>query len=566
MNLTRTSLSLAFAAGLVMACSPSGDVATDGATNPLLAHVPANTPYVFANIEPTSPAVTDAYLARMAPLFEALQSALDDIEVEVKLNPDADEEALGWFLAVYEELSGNMNRAGFEAMGLSLESHQAVYGNGLFPVVRLGLKDAQAFRATVERIESRAGVSAEEHQFNGQGYWRLGDAQAAAFIAILDDHVAFGAWPGPSAETDFLPEFLGQSLPAESLAFTGALTALNRERDYTPNGSGYVDLQRVADELLNADSRTAVQMQTLAEYDADRLGPVCEAEIRELVSQMPRITVGVTELTANAMAWSLQMDLDQPLAADLSDLVADVPVALANPTHALSLSLGINVGRLRSLALEKVNAMAADPFECSHLAQMNESVQQAAMQLNQPMPPFIGNLKGFRVVLNDFDPQNLQPEAARGLLSLEIEKPQMLTGMASMLVPGMENLDLQPGGDPVDVPTELMTMATPDLDLQAMMTGDAIGVALGREQFEYLVPFMENDDDNGDVFFSLDYDMAAFMDLDAQAAGHDDTQDPRVAAHRDAILAAYRNTLGRSRMEMSFTAGGLVIESRMTFR
>ena len=565
MKPTRTLLTLAIASGLTLACSPGGDETAMSTTgNPLLAYVPADTPYVFANLEPTTHEVTDAYLARMEPIIANIEQSMIEARREAENGEvDAEQEAIDLFMAVYDELSGNLNREGLEAMGLTLEAHHAMYGHGLFPVMRLTLNDPAAFRATIARVETQSGQQAVEHDFNGQAYWRVGDDAGAAFIAIMEDHVAMGAWPVATAEADFLPSFLGQEQPASSVASTGALANLNREQGYSPHGSGYVDFQRVADELMDASSLTASQMQGAANYNADQLGEVCEQEIRALVARAPRATAGVTALEADRLDTRMQLELDTGLAGELTALVANVPTALADATKAFSMSLGINVGELRELALAKVNDMMAEPFQCPQLQDMNIQVQQMAAQLNQPMPPFIGNLRGFRVVLTEFDRTNFEPADARGLLSLEVENPQILTGMASMMVPGMENLALEPGGEPVDVPQELMTMATPDMAMQAVMTSNAIGVAMGRDQFDQLVPFMEGGGENGDVFLSLDYDMATFMEL--PETGPDGMPMP-VDAETRAVLETYRAMLGRSRMEMAFTADGLVIDSSMTFK
>ena len=154
MKPTRTLLTLAIASGLTLACSPGGDETAMSTTgNPLLAYVPADTPYVFANLEPTTHEVTDAYLARMEPIIANIEQSMIEARREAENGEvDAEQEAIDLFMAVYDELSGNLNREGLEAMGLTLEAHHAMYGHGLFPVMRLTLNDPAAFRATIARM------------------------------------------------------------------------------------------------------------------------------------------------------------------------------------------------------------------------------------------------------------------------------------------------------------------------------------------------------------------------------------------------------------------------------
>ena len=57
--------------------------------------------------------------------------------------------------AVLTEMDGKLNRPGLESMGFDLQSDKVIYGMGAFPVIRLGLSDAAALRATILRGLSR---------------------------------------------------------------------------------------------------------------------------------------------------------------------------------------------------------------------------------------------------------------------------------------------------------------------------------------------------------------------------------------------------------------------------
>lgn len=566
MRIIRIAAVLAAAALLATACKREAESTVD---NPLLAYVPADTPYLYANLEATPAEVIDAYALRAQPSLEAAQTLLSDLRIEINTD-DANEHSKARLAsAILAELDGKLNRAGIESLGLSLEAYAAVYGMGVFPVFRVTLKDANALRETVARIERNSGVPFTTHVLDGQEYWRLTDSDAgpAAYFAIFEDHFAFSLFP-VAAEADWLPAFLGQSMPAESTAAEQLLT-LNRDKGYTGYGSAILDLQRLADEFMNPGSRTAALLASLGEAPDLDLDAQCQSEIRSMIAKAPRMVMGATELTATRIGISYQLELEQKLAAQLTDLVADVPVADRNPDKLFTVSLGLKVARLRDFLREQFTAIQASPYQCEKLRNLNLQADTMLAQLNQPMPPFVNNLKGFRASLDEFDAANFDPATVRGLFSLEMEKPQMVIGMAQMFVPGMEGLDLTPGADPVALPQELLSFSNGELQLFAALGKDSIGVALGDSSQGALARFMEADDDNGSVFFSVEYDMARQLELEQQIQAQLGMAGDGVAGYDDfarTMQEAYKAWLGRSRLEVSFDEDGIRADSTMTFK
>ncbi len=58
------------------------------------------------------------------------------------------------------------------------------------------------------------------------------------------------------AEDSLLAAFLGQEMPAQSMASSNILGVMNKAKGYTAYGSGILDIQKLADEILNPDSYT----------------------------------------------------------------------------------------------------------------------------------------------------------------------------------------------------------------------------------------------------------------------------------------------------------------------
>jgi hypothetical protein len=188
-------------------------------------------------------------------------------------------------------------------------------------------------------------------------------------------------------------------------------------------------------------------------------------------------------------------------------------------------------------------------------------------QLNIPMPPMINNLLGVRIEVDDFDP-TLDISQVNGLFAIHVDKPEMFVGMASMLVPGFESLDLANQTEPVRIPSEMLRME--GLDVFALMGKSAIGASIGEQHVKDLGAFINAEPQNNGTFMSVSYDMAKQMEIEAaisgqfQFAAHDDQSG--VNEYAEAMKQAYRDMLGRSSVEMRFTGDGLHIDSSMTFK
>jgi len=573
----KRALSLALGGSLLLlaACGKDDDNLIN-ASNPLLDLVPADTPFVMANLEPLPADTVDAYWERLTPVLQDMQTNLEELRMTLQDNSmeSGDEASAAILEAVLTELDGNLNRAGMEGMGLSLESYSVVYGQGLFPVLRAGIGDANLVRDLVARVEMRSGQSVPQLDFQGVSYWRFAEADTpmALYLAILDNHIVMTAAP-PMHEPEFLPELLAVEPPADSMADSAALSELAREKGFSPYLAGYVDMSGVVDEMFSADSVTARWMTGMGDFDLAAIDPACEREAGLISLAVPRLVMGATEITADQIGMHYEIETNPLLGGQLAKLVGNVPPAASGGPNMVNASMSVEMGAVVQFLRDSSNAMAQVPFQCPQLRDMNAQIQQMAQTLNQPMPPFIGNLRGFRAELLEVDPANPQPGNMRGMLSLEMASPQMVIGMASMMIPGFENLNIEPGADPVQVPRDLMMIATPDMEVYAVMSKNAIGVSLGKGQNEKLRGFLDQKGDSETAFFSFEYDMAMLAQLQSAgqdwanyaAAGQDDS-DRAGSPDLQAVMEDYQAFLGRSRIEMHFDGNGLTIYNLQTFK
>jgi len=169
--------------------------------------------------------------------------------------------------------------------------------------------------------------------------------------------------------------------------------------------------------------------------------------------------------------------------------------------------------------------------------------------------------------MDDFDPA-AGLNQGNGLIALHVDKPEMFVGMANMMVPGFDALDLANQTEPVKLPQDVIQM--PDLDVYALMGKNSIGAAIGEQFAGDLKEFMNVDTKNDGTFLSVSYDMAKQMKLQgsiAQYTGMDTGADQSsVHEYAEAMRNSYMQVLGRSRVDVRFTNSGLVIDSVMTFK
>lgn len=559
----------------------STDVAGSTASNALLSYVPADTPYVFANLEPVPDDVIDVYIARLQPVLDSLQSQLSQARADMEsTNTAAGDPAARFAHALLLEFDGKLNRSGLESMGFDLSSKQLIYGMGAFPVVRLGLSDSQALRDSIQRILDNAGIAAPERDYQGVAYWRLSDDSGQGvspgfYMSILDDHLAFSLFP-TTAEPELLPGLLGIAMPGDSDA-QDRLQALNRAHGYTGYGSGILDTHKLADRFMSPDTVEGRLMLESGELDPGTLSQACVTEIHEILDNVPLMTMGTRQLDESAIAMQYRLETPETLAGQLMGLVSKIPAADVLSDQVLEFAFGMRFGPVRDFLREKATAIAENPYQCEHLLDLNGSAAQALARLEQPMPPFLNNFRGIRASLSQIVmSEDSIPENARGFVAVHVEQPQMFVGMAQMFLPDLSTLTIAPGEPPVQLPDSLVP--APGMIAFAAMSEDAIGLALGDGEQDSLPGFLDREPGPEGTFLSASYDMAAYLDYTESMRGLYDVaaeadngnphqQHTRAAEElRLSAVSAFREMADRSHTTMQFTPGGLVIDNRMTFK
>jgi hypothetical protein len=586
MNFIRLTTLLLAALLSLSACGKNEESSTPAANagdadTKLLAYVPSDTPYLAASLEPIPADVIDSYLARMQPVIDMLQADLSTARAELDSTGAAaseDPEAK-LMRAVLSEFDGNLSRSGLGSLGIDLGAQKVAYGLGAFPVVRVGLSNAETLRETILRILKNAEISAPEQDFQGVAFWRLADDDSSdvpvgLYVSIMQDHLALGLFP-ITAEDELLPAFLGLEMPASSDAGE-RLVKLNRTHGYTSHGSGILEMHALADQFLRPENLAARMMAASGEFDPATLTQECVTEIHGIIDNAPRMTMGVQELSATTIAMQYRVETPFSLAATLADLVAKIPAADKLSERIMDLAFGMKFGAARDFLRQKALAISEQPYQCEHLQNMNLSAIQALEKLNQPLPPFVNNFRGVRISLSEIMMnQDTIPENARGHLAVHVEQPQMFVGMAQMFLPDLAELALQPGSPPVRLPESLIEV--PGVIAYAAMSEEAIGIAVGEGEEAGLPDYLDQAPADDGTFFSTSYDMAAYKEYtsmlkinpvpdDSVNDEGDDSMREHSNKYVDALNASYQEMAGRGYVSMGFVGDGLVIDNRVTFK
>jgi hypothetical protein len=610
MKFVRTLALLLLTALLISACGKdeaetqqvAEPVAGTSDQNSLLELVPADTPYLAGNLAPVPDAIIDSYLKRFEPALISLQAELGAAKAELESNPEAlaDNPEQRFVHALLQEMDGKLNRAGLESLGFDLSSEQVVYGMSAFPVTRVSLSDSAALRATVQRVLDNAKITAPQLEFQGQSYWRIvpetdhedgdhandaaeyaedpdsqssedggseaeaaGESNIAIYIAILQDHLAMGVLP-IAAESTTLPAFLALEKPDNSLA-ASTLSDINKRFKYTPYGTGVLDLQKLVDELLNPQTLAGQTLASEGHDLASGMTDQCRTEINGIIANTPFFYTGITELSETVVANQMVMQTEATLAGELINLVSDVPAASPESSYLAELALGLKVGPVRDFLRNKATAIVTQPYQCEFLQNMNEYAQQASDQLNQPIPPMVNNLLGLRAAISRIGSPDA-PQSAEGMVALHVTQPEMLIGMAQMLVPTLAELNLAPGEPPVQVPADMLPF--PDLVLFAAQSESAIGLAVGEGQQNTLVDFINQKGTSGGTFLSVNYDTATYLQMTADLTEDvlDESGHSAPDGFTESAKAVYESIADRSDTRIGFNSDGLVIDSKMTFK
>ena len=565
--LTACSLSIA-------ACDKSerDDAAALTSEDSILRYVPADTPYVIAKMSPLPQSLMDKLEPKIDALLRSYQTVIREVvkarQAELS-EADGQSADMARVSAVVDEVTSLMSIAGLEGAGISDESPIAFYGNGLLPVLRIGLSDGALFDATLSRIEDKAEYKLPIGKLGDQQYRYFVAEQAKIIIAVIGDLAVVTAVPA-SFDDALLGQVLGFDLPEKSIAETGALDDLAREFELTPHQIGLVDVQRLAARFIDAPSGLDAAVLALAGYDASELSDVCRAEIRSTAAIMPRIAFGYTELSAANMGTRLVADLRDDIAAGLAALPAAVPGLGIDQGGLMSFGVSMDFKAARNFYEARLDALETTPYECELFDDLQNGVAAGRGALNQPLPPIVYDFKGFLAVVDDIDgidfASKSPPKSVDARILLAMDNAGALIALAGMFSPEIAAMNLQPDGKPVRLESQQLQGVVQHAFVAMTQTAIALSVGAGSEA--RLSDMLEAEATSPSPIFSLSMDAARYYSLigDAMSAaeqGSGDEVSPEMQAALSDIMRSLSDLYDRITVDMMFTARGAEVDSNL---
>lgn len=508
----------------------------------LLAAVPDDAPYVFANTNPMPKDFLDRIGVAMAPGIAKLEAEIAKAEAELGDSPD---DKLG--KAFIAEIKGNLNRAGMAKMGLDPDFRFVIHGVGVLPVLRMQLKDPAALKAMVARIEKNSGRKAPTAKQGATEYWRFANDGVVVAVAIVDQTLVVSFSP-EAATGDALAAVFGK--PSGGAAVKARLAKNAKAHGLKAEVSGYVDFAAIARSAMGTG--TPLNNTIFAKVLQGALPPLsaaCKTDYEALIKTWPGMAFGYTELTGKRAAARYVIEAEAGLAAELAGLRASVPgvdakVGLAN------LVAGIDVGKTLAFAKTFVEARKANPYTCENLTSLNQGIAAMSMGLAQPMPPAITGLQGVNVQVKSAEMGANGPGNIKATALLVAKGADELFAMAKGMVPQLMSLDLKPDGKPIALPAGLVppVVQAPHVAL----TKDALAISVGQGEEAGLGALVNAKAPGQSPVFFVAYDFKKFMDL--TGASQDMPQDEL------AIVKGFFDMIGKISYSVDFQKSGIVLD------
>lgn len=450
--LHRTVLAGALALALA-ACSNKAD---DSAP---LAFVPADTPYVFATLEPLPEAALEDRFRVIQPLWKPYFAQFDSVLAESlsKAKDDEEKKGLTAVRAVLDEFKDRDSLAKWKEVGFSPLSRSALYGVGLAPVLRMELADADAFRAFIGRVETKAGAQLPKASVGGQDYWRLGGAELPVdgAMAIEGKQLVLTLLPKNASEAA-QKELLGLTRPDKNMADGSALQALIKQHGYLPQGAGYIDTVRVLERLAGEHRGTDGEFAAALEAPTTAIDATCRGEIAAIGAHFPRSSFGYTKFDVAEQSMNFEFELDAALRQQLAATIVPVAGMAASDDALMDMALSLPVLKWKDFWIKQADAVVAAPYKCSSLAKLNDSFTEMKQSLDRTVPPPLSNLLGIRFTLDKIAlGKDGMPDTAQtaGRLLVASDNPLLMVSMAQLGVPALKDLHLAPDGKAVALPT-----------------------------------------------------------------------------------------------------------------
>ncbi|MCH9693843.1 MAG: hypothetical protein K0U72_04980 [Gammaproteobacteria bacterium] len=550
--------------------------AAKGNSADLLSYIPEDTPYVFAATKPLPKGLADKMEPAVEEMLDAMRTVMrnamaDELVKMSEAEEEGSEEAAAAFRTTMEQFIGMLNLETLREAGIQNDSAFVFYGNGIVPVIRVELSDEGGFDKLVSTLEANATDKLKVGEVNGQSYKYAGDEKARVIIATIDEQAIITLVPTAFDDAQ-LSVALGLKKPGKSLKKSRAFRAMKKEYDLLDSFAGYIDLERIASTFVNGPTGLDKDLLAAFEFETPVESEVCTQEFMSLARIAPRVVMGYTKVSADAIDSIAVVEVREDIAKGMSMLTALVPGLGIDPGGFMSFGMSLNPMAARTFYESRLDALEADPYECPQLADFQAGVAKGRAALEQPIPPVVYGFRGFVANIMDMDgidfASDAPPESIEASVLISIENAESLVMMAAMMDPEIAGLNLVPDGKAVKI--ENAELAAIAKEAFAALSTDAVSLSFGEGSGSIAEGMLLADSSDPAPFMSISLDAQRYYALIGEAMMQDESDSdgtPMPLAAREAMrdaMTATGSLYDRMSVDVRFTERGVEIDSRTT--
>jgi hypothetical protein len=378
------------------------------ADSPLLAFVPADTPYAFASFKP----IPMEFLRAMADRFGSIARKGWNEGME-ESDPEAARRVQEWAKTFDLE---HMENSGFSA-----QARFVVYGLGAYPVVRLEIANGDRLVEAWKRF-AKQGTVPEPTLRAGRRYWIIPAGTTSGLVVIGPKELVVAFAPRKVIDRN-LATLVGEQ-PAAGHLTTAAFRELAVRDGFTGQGVGFVDLARVAAMGAEADGAT----------------PACKSAIAAVVNRAPRLVFGFEDFTAHRLGFGLALEVAPDVLPDVrgvaTTLVGYDRMVARKPAMALAVALDVEHGRA---LLSRIAGGLRSLGEGCRQPRILVGANRMAELAQTPLPPMFAGLHGGFFALNELKMGDGElPKTIDGYGVMQGDHIDEIVKLASSQVPGLK--------------------------------------------------------------------------------------------------------------------------------
>jgi len=415
--------------------------------NPMLASVPADTPYVFATFKPIPP----DYIHKMVDVFGPIYRR--GFDAYMAKTPNGDKDAATFF-----DLVGNLDAKRFDEMGLSVNARFAVYGlSSGYPVARLEIANGDRVMAFIHKVADAYHQPLPEPTQRGTWkVWRnaIPDKDWSWVTALGTKELVVAVAPTTVLDAE-LPTILGETKPAKSLT-TQQMHDLAKRDGFTGQGLGYADLQKIS-----------------ALADRDR-SPDCRDAIAKLFARAPRFAFGYRDLTPQQTTAGAVLELAPDALAAMKTVTGSLAgldrLSAAHP--AMAFAVAGDLAHARAL-LPVIATTAEDLGKRCETPELGDFADKLRTAATAPLPPVFEGVHGGVLVVDRLKRDGASFSNLDGYAVVHADHAAELVKLVSAKMPG---LDL-----PLDGKAHPLPATGLPIPANAAASSDALAIGLGAD-------------------------------------------------------------------------------------